>query len=45
MPCWLIEQTAYAQPWSRGNFADSLRAGYQAQLLVADGAILGYLWP
>ena len=37
-----IEQTAYAQPWSRGNFADSLRAGYQAQLLLADDAILGY---
>jgi ribosomal-protein-alanine N-acetyltransferase len=37
-----IEQTAYAQPWSRGNFADSLRAGYQAQLLMADDAILGY---
>ena len=37
-----IEQTAYAQPWSRGNFADSLRAGYQAQLLRADDAILGY---
>jgi ribosomal-protein-alanine N-acetyltransferase len=37
-----IEQRAYAQPWSRGNFTDSLRSGYQAQLLVADGTILGY---
>jgi ribosomal-protein-alanine N-acetyltransferase len=37
-----IEQSAYAQPWSRGNFTDSLRAGYQAQMLVADGTILGY---
>ena len=37
-----IEQSAYAQPWSRGNFTDSLRAGYQAQLLVADSTILGY---
>eukprot|EP01034_Spumella_vulgaris_P008320 gene8320-10591_t len=37
-----IEQVAYAQPWSRGNFTDSLRAGYQAQMLVADGTILGY---
>ncbi|MBP6406087.1 MAG: hypothetical protein KA335_10575, partial [Ramlibacter sp.] len=26
-----IEQRAYAQPWSRGNFTDSLRSGYQAQ--------------
>ena len=38
----LIEQSAYAQPWSRGNFSDSLRSGYQAQLLVADNTILGY---
>ena len=38
----VIEQSAYGQPWSRGNFTDSLRAGYQAQLLVADGTILGY---
>lgn len=38
----LIEQSAYAQPWSRGNFSDSLRSGYQAQLLVADDTILGY---
>jgi ribosomal-protein-alanine N-acetyltransferase len=37
-----IEQTAYAHPWSRGNFADSLRSGYEAQLLTADGQILGY---
>ncbi|MBX3585670.1 MAG: ribosomal protein S18-alanine N-acetyltransferase [Ramlibacter sp.] len=37
-----IEQAAYPQPWSRGNFSDSLRSGYQAQVLVADGALLGY---
>lgn len=37
-----IEQTAYAQPWSRGNFTDSLKAGYQAQLLLADEDVLGY---
>jgi len=37
-----IEITAYAHPWSCGNFLDSLKAGYQAQMLVADGAILGY---
>ncbi|MCJ0765877.1 ribosomal protein S18-alanine N-acetyltransferase [Variovorax terrae] len=37
-----IEQTAYAHPWSRGNFADSLRSGYQAQLLTAGEQILGY---
>jgi ribosomal-protein-alanine N-acetyltransferase len=37
-----VEHSAYAQPWSRGNFSDSLRAGYQAQLLVAGDALLGY---
>ena len=41
-----IEETAYAHPWTSGNFADSLKAGYQAQLLTAgtepDVALLGY---
>ena len=37
-----IERRAYAHPWTRGNFADSLRSGYQAQLLCADDVIMGY---
>lgn len=37
-----IEQSAYEHPWSRGNFADSLRAGYEARVLVAGDTILGY---
>jgi len=37
-----IEQVAYAHPWTRGNFADSLRAGYLAQLLCAGDHLLGY---
>jgi ribosomal-protein-alanine N-acetyltransferase len=37
-----IEQTAYDHPWTHGNFVDSLRAGYQAQLLCAGGLVLGY---
>jgi len=37
-----IESGAYDHPWTRGNFVDSLRAGYQAQLLEADGAVIGY---
>jgi ribosomal-protein-alanine N-acetyltransferase len=49
-PAWIsevvrIEKTAYAHPWSEGNFADSLIAGYQAQLLVAGDVtpeLLGY---
>ena len=37
-----IERSAYEHPWTSGNFADSLRAGYQAQLLCAGGEVLGY---
>lgn len=37
-----IEARAYAHPWSRGNFSDSLRCGYQGQLLCAGEVLLGY---
>ena len=37
-----IEQSAYAHPWSRGNFTDSIRSGYQAQVLVGDDQLIGY---
>jgi ribosomal-protein-alanine N-acetyltransferase len=37
-----IERRAYDHPWTRGNFADSLRSGYHAQLLCAGDAVLGY---
>ena len=37
-----IEHSAYAHPWTRGNFADSLRSGYQGQLLCAGETVLGY---
>ncbi len=37
-----IERRAYGHPWTRGNFADSLRSGYQAQLLCAGDTLLGY---
>jgi len=37
-----IETRAYEHPWTRGNFADSLRSGYQAQVLAADQVLLGY---
>lgn len=37
-----IEREAYDHPWTRGNFADSLKSGYQAQLLTGGGAVLGY---
>lgn len=39
-----IEATAYAFPWSRGNFVDSLAAGYWMQALcTAEDEWLGYL--
>jgi ribosomal-protein-alanine N-acetyltransferase len=38
-----IESRAYAFPWSRGNFADSLSARYHAQVLTdAADAVRGY---
>lgn len=37
-----IERQAYDHPWTRGNFTDSLRSGYEAQLLEAGGVVLGY---
>ena len=41
-----VESSAYAHPWSRGNFSDSLNAGYHAQVLAGgpegDSELLGY---
>lgn len=37
-----IERRAYDHPWTRGNFADSLRSGYHARILGAGDAVLGY---
>jgi [ribosomal protein S18]-alanine N-acetyltransferase len=37
-----IERVAYDHPWTHGNFMDSLRSGYEAQLLSAGGVVLGY---
>lgn len=37
-----VEQQAYAHPWSRVNFDDALKSGYQAQLLLAEETLLGY---
>ena len=37
-----IESRAYDHPWTRGNFADSLRSGYEAQTLVAGQTLIGY---
>jgi [ribosomal protein S18]-alanine N-acetyltransferase len=41
-----IEASAYSHPWSRGNFVDSLVAGYSAEVLVSSSQapqeLLGY---
>ena len=39
-----IEARAYSHPWTRGNFVDSLAAGYLAELLEDDhGGVVAYL--
>lgn len=46
-PAWLdsvlrVEQNAYAHPWTIGNFTDSLKSGYEAQMLVAGTSLAPY---
>jgi ribosomal-protein-alanine N-acetyltransferase len=37
-----IEQAIYTHPWSEGNFADSLRAGYDCRTWRMQGELVGY---
>ena len=38
-----VEVACYVAPWSRGNFIDSLAAGYEARVLRGNaGELLGY---
>lgn len=37
-----IENAIYSHPWTRGNFADSLRAGYQCWTWRSGAELLGY---
>ena len=37
-----LEKQAYTHPWSRGNFGDSLHAGYRACVLAQGAELLGY---
>ena len=37
-----IEGAIYTHPWTRGNFADSLRAGYECRVLRLGPQLLGY---
>jgi ribosomal-protein-alanine N-acetyltransferase len=38
-----VESAIYTHPWTRGNFTDSLRAGYECRVLRLGPALLGYL--
>ena len=37
-----IENAIYSHPWTRGNFADSLRAGYECHTWRLEGELVGY---
>lgn len=37
-----IEGAIYSHPWTRGNFSDSLRAGYQCRTWRAGRELVGY---
>ena len=37
-----IEPEIYAYPWTRGNFSDSLNAGYSCWIYEQDNIIIGY---
>ena len=37
-----IEDAIYTHPWTRGNFVDSLRAGYQCCVLRLGSELIGY---
>ncbi|WP_296492964.1 ribosomal protein S18-alanine N-acetyltransferase [Rhodoferax sp.] len=38
----VMEQQAHPHPWQRRHFVDCLASAYEAQLLMADGTLLGY---
>ena len=37
-----VEDAIYSNPWTRGNFSDSLRAGYQCWTLREGRQLVGY---
>lgn len=41
-PIVAIEQAIYPHPWTRGNFSDSLTAGYHCWIVECGGDIAGY---
>lgn len=37
-----VENAIYSHPWARGNFVDSLRAGYDCRTWRLEGELVGY---
>lgn len=37
-----VESTIYSHPWTRGNFSDSLAAGYECRTWRLGGQLVGY---
>lgn len=37
-----IEPALYSHPWTRGNFEDSLQAGYSCWVMECTGELIGY---
>ena len=37
-----IENEVYPHPWTRGNFCDSLAAGYHCRIMELSGEVVGY---
>lgn len=37
-----VEKAIYTHPWTQGNFADSLRAGYECRTWRLNGELIGY---
>jgi ribosomal-protein-alanine N-acetyltransferase len=37
-----VEPVLYSHPWTRGNFDDSLKAGYSCWVVECGGALAGY---
>ena len=42
LPVMEIEASIYSHPWTRGNFADSIKAGYNCVVVESEGVIVGY---
>lgn len=41
-PIMAIESSVYTHPWTRGNFVDSLKAGYTCHVMEVSEEVIGY---